>query len=134
MRSVLALLLAVPALAAPVPKELRAPKTDLEALQGEWVVVESSTYGKPTPQSHGIRYTVTGNAVRVTRTDGGGDGTITLDEKAKTYSWKMPWGTWAGRYRLDGDRLVMSAVGGDKPPADLQPGPAVEYDILSRPK
>ena len=62
------------------------------------------------------------------------DGTITLDEKEKTYTWVAAWGTWVGRYRIDGDKLTMAGWRGQTPPDELQPGPRVEYDVLSRVK
>ena len=127
-------LLAISTLAAaPVPKDFKK-KSDLDALQGEWVIGESVMFGKPSPASHGIRYAVTGNAIRLFRPDGTTDGTITLDEKEKTYTWDAAWGTWVGRYRIDGDKLTMVGWRGQVPPDELKPGPRVEYDVLSRAK
>lgn len=127
------LLLAL-ALAAPVPKDFRPAKSDTEAMQGEWVVTESVIRGRPSPSTKGVRYAMTGNAVAVTRPDGGGGTvTMTLDEKAKSYTWVAPWGTWNGRYKLDGDTLTLCSVPKGKPmPEEVAPGDAVEYSVLTR--
>lgn len=134
MRFAVALLLFAGALsAAPIPKELKKA-SDLDALQGEWVITESVTNGRPSPQSLGIRYVVTGNKIRLHRPESVTDSTITLDEKEKTYSWETTWGTWVGRYRIEKKTLVMAGRRGQVPPAELKPGPTHEYDVLTRDK
>lgn len=132
MRIVAAILLAAGFLsAAPVPKELKKT-SDLDALQGEWVITESVTNGRPSPHSHGIRYVVTGNKIRLHRPESVTDTTITLDEKEKTYKWETTWGVWVGRYSIDGKTLVMTGRRGNVLPPDLKPGPTHEYDLLTR--
>lgn len=122
------------ALAAPVPKELRRVKTDLELLQGEWIITESVTNGRPTPQSHGIRYVVVGNQVRLHRPESVTDSAIALNETDKTYRWETVWGPWVGRYSIDGKKLVMAGRRGTLLPEELKPGPTHEYDVMTREK
>lgn len=131
------LLLAVPLLiAAPIPKELKAEKTDLAALQGEWECAERSNFGKPVARSD-IRYVVEGDKLKIRGGKGAEDRvvTLTLDEKAKTYTWEASWGTWIGRYKLDGDTFTRVSVKKDKPlPDEIAPGPLVEYSVFTRVK
>ena len=131
------LLLAVPfLLAAPIPKEFRKPTTDLAALQGEWECLERRNYGQP-PTKSGVHYVVTGNTLQILGNAGDRprEVKLTLDEKAKTFTWEASWGTWHGRYKLDGDTLTRASVKKDKPlPDDLAPGKTVEYSVYKRAK
>lgn len=128
------LLLAL-ALAAPVPKELRKATSDLGALQGEWLVTEKSHHGKPAAPN-GLRYVVDGNKLKINPGDGPDRVvTLTLDEKAKTYTWEASWGTWVGRYKLDGDTFTRISVKKGQPlPDEIAPGPQVEYSRATRGK
>jgi uncharacterized protein (TIGR03067 family) len=132
-----ALLLTIPlALTAPVPKELKQFRTDLEALAGEWEVVEAADYGRASSGSVGIRYSIDGASVMIIPVGAEkprGPVKITLNEKEKTYTWEAPWGTWVGRYQIDKDTLVMSAVNkGKELPTDVKPNDKSEYTLLKR--
>lgn len=136
-----ALPLAVPSVAAPIPKELKAVKTDAEQLVGTWIIVSSNHHNKDSPGSVGIRYVFKGDGTcMIIHQNNSQHGPVKVgfDEKAnpKTYSWVTPWGTWKGVYELSGDTLKMAAVGdkNGQPPAGVGPGQNVEYSELKREK
>jgi uncharacterized protein (TIGR03067 family) len=131
-----ALVLALPlVLAAPVPKDFKKAATDLAVLQGEWEEVERNNYGSKSPQ-RGTRYLIEGNKLQIL--NGKGEPrvvTLTLDEKAKTYTWDAAWGQWHGRYKLDGDTFTRASAKKDKPlPDAVAPGKAAEFTIYKRVK
>lgn len=134
----LALFLTGSALAAPVPKEFKK-KSDLDALQGEWESHERVNDGRPVARD-GMRYVIEGNKLKIVGGKGGKDGeervvTLTLDEKEKTYTWEASWGTWVGRYKLDGDTFSRASVRKGSPlPDKVEPGPKVEYSVYTRAK
>lgn len=136
------LLLVLPlAAAAPVPKELKAARTDAEAVVGTWVIVAANHHGKDTPGSAGIKYVFRGDGTCVIVHQNGsehGPVKVSFDQKAnpKSYSWVTPWGTWKGVYELTGDTMKMAAVG-DKngnPPTAPAAGPNIEFSELKREK
>jgi uncharacterized protein (TIGR03067 family) len=135
------LLLAVPfVFAAPVPKELRAVKSDAEVMLGTWEVVASNHHNKANAGSTGIKYIFRADGTCLIIHQNGsehGPVKVGLDPKAspKTYSWVTPWGTWKGAYELTGDTMKMAARGEKAgPPGAVAPGENVEYSELRRVK
>ena len=94
----LPLLLVLPRIAAaPVPKELKAARTDAEAVIGIWVIVASNHHGKNTPGSVGIKSVFRGDGTGMILHQNNrehGPVKVTFEPKAnpKTCSWV----TWKG--------------------------------------
>ena len=141
MRTLAAILLAfaAPALAAPVPKELR--KDDAARLVGEWW--EARNKGTVVPDAEGAR-----------RFHFRADGVCGIEERAgrkpvtyryaldpattpASFTWTMGFdpATYRAYYRFDGDSLHVVYVDvKNPPPKELAPGNGDEYIELRRVK
>lgn len=136
------LLLAVPLLlAAPVPKELKAAKADAEAILGTWEIVACVRNGRPDAGTVGLKYRFAAGGTCTILHKGGNRTSelkCLLDPTAapKRFLWDATWGTWNGVYELKGDDLKMVFPDQAKapPPAEVGPGPAVNYSVLKRVK
>ena len=142
MRAWVALiLLGLPALAAPVPKELKN-KRDLDRIAGSWVVVaHCNGGGKIVPGDGGIwKFDSSGNASVHLKDAAPRDGVkFELGEAgaSKTFDWVAPWGEWYGVYELNDDTLTTymsrkSARGKEGRHMELKTGPDVEMNRYQR--
>jgi len=120
-----------PALAGPKAKKL----TDLDRIQGEWVVVELESWEgvcktSPYTKEVGSTFYFVKDTLRVAEGGGAFTGTFSLDPtaKRKTIDCKVaPAGesvTWTGIYSFKGDTLVI--VLGKTRPKDINSKPTEE--------
>ena len=142
MRAWVALILfALPAAAAPVPKELKK-KNDLDRIEGTWVVVaHCNGGGKIEPGDGGIwKFDKFGNASVHVKNAAPRDGVkFELGEfgTLKTFDWVAPWGEWYGVYELTDDTLTTyvsrkGARGKEGRHLELKTGPGVEMNRYQR--
>ena len=110
----------LPAVAAPVPKELRAG--DLQRITGAWTLTKAH-YGEADFDSAvGTKWTLgsDGHALRDRPNDTVGKATFKIDPGAgvKTFDWMTEEGnTFRGVYELEGDtfKVILKIEGGDRP-------------------
>ncbi len=142
MRAWVALiLLALPASAAPVPKELKK-KNDLDRIAGSWVVVaHCNGGGKIVPGDGAIwKFDTLGKASVHLKDAAPRDGVkFELGESgtAKTFDWVAPWGEWYGVYELTDDTLTTylspkGVRGKEGRHMELKTGPGVEMNQYQR--
>lgn len=129
MRALLVCLLAVPAFAAPIPKEYRQKADDLSRIVGSWTPFPGG--GEP------WQFFADGTAKLPGRGSNEPPILFTMDPKStpKTFMWKPSWGTWNGVYELKGDEFRIAIVSGNGArPTEAKPGTGYEYYEFRRAK
>ena len=132
MRSLaLILLLAVPALAAPVPKELKN-RPDAERYVGTWETVVSESNGQPHSKA---RWTFDDKLKMVSNPLPGKEGG-TSEWVIKIDPMKSPKtidiGSYPGIYEIDGDDIKIAYTLGGPRPTEVKSGNGIYYTVLRR--
>lgn len=132
MRSfALILLLAAPALAAPVPKELKH-RSDAERYVGTWETVISESGGQPYSKA---RWTFDEKLMMTSNPLPGGVGgpsiwIIKIDPKQTPNTIDI--GSYPGIYEIDGDDIKIAYTTGGPRPTEVKSGNSVYYTVLRR--
>ena len=132
MRSfALILIAALPALAAPVPKEVRK-QTDAERFVGTWETVTSESGGNPYSKA---RWTFAEDLKMTSKplpgeAGGTSEWVIKIDPKAKPKTIDI--GSYAGVYEFDGPDIKVAYTTGTARPAEVKSGAGVYYSVLRR--
>ncbi len=139
--TLLLILFWAPAFAAPVPK---VKVKDVEAIQGEWKLIELLHDGKPWEQQKLVNAQATVNkgtmTVKGVRTDTDEIFAYTLDAERKQIDLRMkqpdPQYEHRGVYSLDGDTLTiaMSLGNSRERPENVKAGVGVAYLVYHRVK
>lgn len=132
MRFTAALLFAVAAVAAPVPKQLKPKRSDAEVFVGTWELVVSEDSGKPHPVPHTWSF----------------DADLTMWSKkvgadGKGHKWKVKIdpeqspkhidiGELKGLYEIDGDEIRIVYAYTSQRPTGFDQKATMSYNVLRR--
>ena len=144
-RAAVVMVFAAVAVAAPVPKAVKPKATNFD---GTWELVEQSNDNRPVATISPWRWTIDGDAL--TRASGTGDGSFRpytqpalFVRPADAQSNEMDYVPDAGRREsvcpgravIENDEFVVCWTSAGKPrPAELKPGPGVNYYRFKRVK
>ena len=134
------LILAFPAVAAPIPKE--AKRTPLEQLQGKWIIVSiDKGEGPIVPEGDFATYTLTIDGIHISTATAVSSAypkvPAKFDFKSDPIKMDMPFGgdkVIPGIVKIDGDRLEWCHApgGGGTRPTEFQGGDGHHYYIWKR--
>ena len=123
LRILIVAILALPVVAAPVPKDFKPKQTDQRQIVGRWARF-------PSNGNEYWEFFADGTAALSNQGPNAPPIYFTIDPKGtpKTFTWKPTWGSWKGVYELQGDELRIAIVSGNKAvPTEARPGNGYEF-------